>query len=260
MQLNVFKQGVPLSRAPLKILIIMKMIIVMMTVVLVQAQANVLAQRVSLNKSDVPLLQIMEDIREQTGFDFLVLDYELVSRAKNVSIQVNNAELSEELPQLLEKWNSTYALKEQSIIIKEAPEITSKVVIQQEIRGNVINERGEPVSSATIQLVTADGSRIGNQVISGSDGKFVLRNVVAGAKIQCSHLNYETKTVDVSNNTVTIVLRESVSKLDDVVVIGYGEQKRADLTGSIGSVNVSDLQKAPVASIDEALAGRVAGV
>src|SRR5690606_13052264 len=76
-----------------------------------------------------------------------------------------------------------------------------------------------------------------------------------------SAVGYLSQELKVDNNTnIQITLIKESSSLDEVVVIGYGTVKRGDLTGAVGEVNVNDLTKAPVASFDQALAGRVAGV
>src|SRR5690606_18604289 len=76
-----------------------------------------------------------------------------------------------------------------------------------------------------------------------------------------SYLGYSTVSIRVSNlKDGTVKMKSRPSALNEVVVIGYGEVKRGDLTGSVGEVKVEDIQKAPVATIDQALAGRIAGV
>lgn len=126
----------------------------------------------------------------------------------------------------------------------------------RQINGKVVNSNGSPIEAVTVKL---EGSNI--TVQTNKRGEFVINTDRANGKLQFNSLGYEPQTYNLNGQTtVKVRLAESSSMLEDVVVIGYGEQKRSDLTGSIGSVKMNDLQKAPVKSFDEALAGRVAGV
>ncbi|MFD2552858.1 SusC/RagA family TonB-linked outer membrane protein [Sphingobacterium tabacisoli] len=126
----------------------------------------------------------------------------------------------------------------------------------RQISGKVVNNIGTPVEAVTVKL---EGSNI--TVQTNKRGEFVINTDRLKGKLLFNSLGYEPQNYDLDGQTVVqIRLVESSSLLEDVVVIGYGEQKRSDLTGSIGSVKMKDLQKAPVKSFDEALAGRVAGV
>lgn len=126
----------------------------------------------------------------------------------------------------------------------------------RQISGKVVNNIGAPVEAVTVKL---EGSNI--TVQTNKRGEFVINTDRLKGKLLFNSLGYEPQNYDLDGQTVLqIRLVESSSLLEDVVVIGYGEQKRSDLTGSIGSVKMKDLQKAPVKSFDEALAGRVAGV
>ena len=96
---------------------------------------------------------------------------------------------------------------------------------------------------------------------TNSNGEFELKGVDSKSTLVVSYIGFLNKEVAVNNQAqLTISLEADQSKLNEVVVIGYGTAKRSDLTGSVGQVNMGDFQQAPVRSFDEALAGRVAGV
>lgn len=126
----------------------------------------------------------------------------------------------------------------------------------RQISGVVKDSLG-PVLAAT---VVVDGTSIG--VSTGIDGDFTI-NVPANAKrLVVSYVGYEDAYVDLvpSKTSYEIVLSESSTLMDDVVVVGYGVQKRSDLTGSVSSVNSKVLEAMPVSSAAEAITGRMAGV
>ncbi|MGN6416671.1 MAG: SusC/RagA family TonB-linked outer membrane protein, partial [Pseudobacter sp.] len=133
------------------------------------------------------------------------------------------------------------------------PSSASKV-----ITGKVTDAENEPLEGVTVQLkgkpTTATTNENGIFNIAVSD----LKN----AELSFSMVGYVTKAVKTNEKTTVynVVLTSSMKDLDDVIVIGYGTVKKRDLTGSVGQVKVADMKKAPVASFEDALGGRVAGV
>lgn len=124
------------------------------------------------------------------------------------------------------------------------------------VTGTVTDEKGGPLQNVTITLQGKTGSALTN-----AQGRFTLPNIREDDVMLVSMIGFITKSVKItSDNDYPVQLVTSNQVLDDVVVIGYGEVKRKDLTGAVGSVNMKDMEKAPVPSFEDALAGRVAGV
>lgn len=123
------------------------------------------------------------------------------------------------------------------------------------IRGIVTDSAGNPLRGINYKI--KDGKWLG---MTNADGQFTLK-VPQGSTLVFSSVNYLSRevTIDAADNYPVEMLSKS-SALSDVVVIGYGSVNRKDLTGAVGSVNMKDMEKAPVKSFDDALAGRVAGV
>ncbi|MDL2214595.1 TonB-dependent receptor [Dysgonomonas sp. OttesenSCG-928-M03] len=125
------------------------------------------------------------------------------------------------------------------------------------ISGNVKDESAEPVIGATVTVVgTTNGS------ITDIDGNFTLSNVPSNGNIQISFLGYVTKTIAVNNQTrIDVVLSENSEALEEVIVVGYGVQRKSDLTGAVASVRANDaLNSVPASNITDALQGRISGV
>ncbi|WP_300602018.1 TonB-dependent receptor [Niabella sp.] len=124
------------------------------------------------------------------------------------------------------------------------------------VTGTVTDENGTPLPKATVII---QGKSVSG--ITDAKGNFNLSNIRENDVMVISMVGYTTQTVPVSGeNQYKIRLSQNNQVLDDVVVIGYGEVKRKDLTGSVGSVNMKDMEKAPVVSFEDALAGRIAGM
>ena len=124
-----------------------------------------------------------------------------------------------------------------------------------QISGTVIDGTGEPIIGANVLEVGTT-----NGVITDIDGNFKL-SVQPNAKIQVSFIGYITQTVTVgSQKNIKVTLKEDAQALDEVVVVGYGVQKKSDVTGSVGSVNNDKIMAKGTTSVMESLQGSVAGV
>lgn len=122
--------------------------------------------------------------------------------------------------------------------------------------GQVKDQKGEVLPGVSVSVR-------GEQqfVVTDNEGRYHVSNVKNNSVLIFSLLGFEVQERTVGNRkTVNIIMRETITGLEEVVVIGYGEVDRKDLTGSVGSVNIQQMEKAPVMSFEEALAGRVAGV
>ncbi len=123
------------------------------------------------------------------------------------------------------------------------------------VTGTVTDSANNPLSGAT---VSADTKHI---TVTDASGKFTLNVPAKATSVQVSYVGLETTTVSIQNNSsVTVVLKSTNTQLSDIVVIGYGTQKRKDLTGSVSSVSAATIAKVPVISAAQALQGRAAGV
>ncbi|MBV4355691.1 SusC/RagA family TonB-linked outer membrane protein [Pinibacter aurantiacus] len=123
------------------------------------------------------------------------------------------------------------------------------------VRGRVTDEKNAPISGAS---VTVKGSTKGT--VTNSDGYYIIQAPTNGV-LNISFVGYETKQAPVgAGETVNISLAPSNESLNQVVVVGYGTQRKASITGAIASVNSKTINELPVVSVDQALQGRVAGL
>lgn len=123
------------------------------------------------------------------------------------------------------------------------------------VKGVVKDSTGEPVIGAS---VVQKGT--GNGIITDIDGNFTL-NVPSNSTIVISFVGYKAQEIPVSGKTqINVTMKEDTEMLDEVVVVGYGQMKRSDLTGSVVSVNDAAIKKSVPTSIDQVLQGRAAGV
>lgn len=123
------------------------------------------------------------------------------------------------------------------------------------VKGSVRDASGNPIIGAAVFVHgTSDGAMVDNE------GNYTLLNVAPGSVLVCQSLGYEISEKTVTSGVVNFVLKEDTASLDEVVVIGYGSVRRADMTGSVASVRPEAINKQPVTSFEKSLQGRIAGV
>ena len=131
------------------------------------------------------------------------------------------------------------------------------VVLAQQvtISGQVLDEKSEPLIGATVNI---EGTT--NAVITDLEGKFTLK-ALPSEKIVISYLGYKPKTVAIGKNRkFNITLDPSVTEMDEVVVVGYGSQRKSDIATAVASVNIKDIAKSSSAQTLQALQGKISGV
>jgi len=145
-------------------------------------------------------------------------------------------------------------MKKSSILLMLMALFMSLTSFAQGIRGTVIDENGEPVIGATV----AEKSNPKNATISDFDGNFVI-NVKAGQVITITYIGYESKEL-AAKNGMTVKLQPDNKVLDEVVVVGYGVQKKSSVTGAISQVKPEDMENRTISNAQQALQGKTSGV
>lgn len=140
------------------------------------------------------------------------------------------------------------------LVIKERP---PGIDVQNiSVTGKVMDEKGQPLSGAVVYV-----KELNRRTTTDSRGDYRINVPGENAVLVFSYVGYEIQEIKVgTQTTINATLISTIQNLEQVVVMGYGTTLKKDLTGSVGTVNMEDLMEAPVASFDEALAGRIAGV
>lgn len=210
-----------------------------------------------INKSfkNETLKTVLKEVEQQTGLSVMYKTDE-VNENKRITATFKETPLDEVMNKILDK-ELTYKLQNKMIVILKRIRKSSKNISNKKIAGTVVDDKGEPVIGAS---VVVEGTSIGT--ITNLDGNYILNDVPETARISVSYIGYQSmefRAAD-SKSLARIVLKEDTKVLDEVVVVGYGVQKKSDITGSVSSVKSAELLSAPNASTAQALQGRVAGV
>ena len=137
-------------------------------------------------------------------------------------------------------------------------EANAAVVQQQSVcKGTVVDNNGDPVVGASV-FVVSNGQKKGS--VTDLDGNFEIAGVASGSSLTISYVGYKTQQVTWSGKDLKVTLQENSEMLDNVVVVGYGTQKKVNLTGAVSVVNSKQLESRPVTSVAQALQGEVPGL
>ena len=246
-----------LSRTNSNLLLKMKLTFVICLITFMQVSAASYAQRITLNVKNLSFDKLLDDLEQQSGYHFLY-DDQLISRAKPVTIEVKNAPIDQVLNQSFTDQPFTYVVKNNNVIImaantkvQEAP-----VVSQFTVTGTVTDEQNQAIPGASVIIKGTNQGTVTNK-----DGKYTLLITTNNAVLVFSSLGYNNKEVAVNGQTsLNVTLTAKANGLNDVVVVGYGTQKKGTVTGSIATVKTEDITTAPVASTINSLAGRLPGL
>ena len=208
------------------------------------------SQSISLKMRNVSVRNAMTELQAKSGYSFVYIAGDVDT---DRTISVNASQLKEAVAQILKGQNVSYEIQGKNIVIKKGTQqATSKK--KRKVSGTVKDVNGEPIIGATIM---EEGTT--NGTITDFDGNFVLE-VADGAELDISYIGYQTQKLQASGKALAVTLKEDLETLDEVVVVGYGTQKKVSVTGAMASTKGSDLAKVPTANITNTLAGRLPGL
>lgn len=212
--------------------------------------------KISLDMANTTVRDVINAI-EKNGDYYFTYNMNQVDVNRKVSVKVEDNTVEQILDYLFTDSDVNYKIENRHVVLyKEStsPKTTSTQQHQKTIAGLVVDETGETVIGASVQ---EKGTT--NGTVTDLDGKFNL--TVSGNELVVSYVGYVPVTVQIGNQTsVRVVMREDTKALEEVVVIGYGTQKKSDISGSVTSVSGEKLAKIPTANAEAALQGMAPGL
>lgn len=214
-------------------------------------------QKITLSKKEVAIQQVFQDIRRQTGYDFLYSN-QVLANAGPVTVSLRNVSLEEAMQAVLKGQPLVYNIVDKTVIIKvqERPPQPADTTQPLRVSGQVRDDKGQPLPGVTVHV---KGSSTG--MVTDQDGKFNITVPGKNAVLEFSYLGFVKEEQPVGETTsFNITLRPSQEGLNEVVVIGYGTVMKKDLTGSLTQVKTKEINAVPAGNVLQALNGRAAGV
>ena len=218
---------------------------------------NIQAQNagISVSLKNKPLELAIRAVEKQSDFTF-VYDSHVVDVKKKVTVSVRSADISNVLNKIFAGTGISYKVLNNKIILSKKSAMSGKPKFVK-IKGRVTDEKGVPVIGATVMI---PGTQ--NGVITDVEGNYEISNVSSETSdISFSSLGYVAQVVPISGrSTINFIVKEDKQMLEEVVVVGYGTQKKLSVTGAISQVDNKQLKMAPSGSLSSMLGGRLPGL
>ena len=235
-----------------KICNIMKLSFFFILLVFVQASATSFSQTINLDVNNTEIRQVIKDIEQQTDYRFFYTDG-LADLARKVSLKIKGEDINNVLSELFDNTQLGYRIADNKLVM-----LAPKGAMQQgrTITGVITDDTGEPLPGANIVV---KGSSTG--VMTDMNGAYSLVVPNDNVTLVFSYMGYVSKEIVVgSQTTISVTLNENVTLIDEVVVVGYGQQKRVSLTGSVSQVSGDKITERPSTSVTNTLQGMMPGV
>jgi len=239
-----------------KILKIMKVFTFIMLVFAIHVTARSYSQntRLSMNLQNVSIKQVLAEIENQSEFRFLYSDSK-INVEKIVDVDFNNKPVEDILRDMFQGSNIQFKVAGRQILLSNSTDSFDNLQQQKSVSGKVTDSAGALPGVSVVVKGTTTGT------ITDSNGSYSLSNVPANATLQFSFVGMKMQEIVVGNKTsVNVMLEEETVGLEEVVAVGYGVQRKSDLTGSVISVKSAELTKISAVNATESLQTKAPGV
>jgi TonB-linked SusC/RagA family outer membrane protein len=254
----------------MKLLLIMRITTFFLLAVNLHVAATGLSQQISLKEKDASLRKVFTDIRRSSGLA-IIFDNNILKKMGPVSIDVKEMPVEDVLGKVLSGLPLTWLIEDKIIFISARKQGTDPGLSAtappppaiRDLHGIIKDPAGHPLAGATVSL---KASPFHKGVATDAGGRFDLTGIPDGEyTFEVSMVGYkkwiQTITIGKTTPTLSILLKEEASNLDETVIIGYGTTTKKDLTGSVSTIDAArDFKDVPIPRIDQMLQGRAAGV
>lgn len=235
----------------------MKLTIVLLIVFCVEINASAYSQRISLNERNIPLEQVLKEIKKQTGYFFLY-DADLIQQqSKPVTISIKNASIEDVMAKTLKMQPFSWEITANTILIKPAlkPGNIKKQLQAIDVQGKIVDEKGQPLPGVSIK---EKGTL--NATVTDANGSFRLNNVADNAILVLTYIGFESKEIKAEAQVGTVGLTPTLAALNEVVITGYTNYSRNQSVNAATLVTADKINEVPGLTVDQILQGRVPGM
>lgn len=236
----------------LKSLIVMKLTSLILIVSCLGAYGSTEAQ-ITVHVNNGKVEQVLKNITKQTGIHFIYENGLLENQRTNVDIKNESLEYS--LKKVFDASDFNYVIHGGTVVIRKRTSPPMKTIQELVFKGKVSDAGGTPLAGVSISEMGSN-----NAVQTDEHGLFSLKVSAKSAQIGVSMIGYDSQLVNFSNQAIEITLLASSTEMQEVVVVGYGTQRKSDVSGSISSIDGEALTKAPMPNLANSLAGKITGV
>lgn len=245
----------------------MRLSLILMFVGVLQVSAFTYGQNVTLSENDAKLTKVLRELQKQSGYN-IFYDSGIVPASATVDVDFENVHIEKALDELLPEFRLEYQLVEKNIILnkkkpvasqsthREVKEVKAERIQELIVTGRVVTKDNEPLPGVT---VTEKGTT--NGTTTNDEGVYTINVSNSEAVLVFSMLGFEQQEKLVgTQGEINLILTEHVSEMDEVVVVGYGEQKKVNLTGAVSEIGAEAFEDRPVTQLTQALQGQIPNV
>lgn len=240
-----------------KIWLMMRLTTIFLTLGILQASADGFSQqKVTLSENRVSIEDVFRQLRRQTTYNFLYSD-KVVEASRPVTIRVKDATLEEALTLCLKDQPLIYHIINTTVVVElRRPDAPAEIAQPIQVNGHVTDDKGVPLVGVSVQV---KNSQTGT--ITDGKGNFVITVPDPRAVLMFTYIGFSSQERSVGNQTaMQVILQPASTGLNQIVVVGYGTQKKQDLTGAVSSANMDIFKEAPHVNILQSLHGSVPGL
>jgi TonB-linked SusC/RagA family outer membrane protein len=220
------------------------------------AIAFVSQSKIKLHDKEYTLAKFAREIERQSSYVFLY-DNSQINDNQKILIHHKDGSIEEILDDNLKELSYSYKIVNNTIVLKRKIDrpLANQQTVQQYIKGKVVDMDGNPLSGVTVR-----NTNNGRQAETNSQGEFTIEAAPA-QQLSFSSVGYETVNNSISGNAfLTVQLKTANNQLEQIVVVGFGTQKKKDITGAIATMSTKDIEDRPVTQLASAMEGKMAGV
>lgn len=215
---------------------------------------SIYSQSISLKMSNVSVKKAMTELQTKSGYSFVYIAGD-VDTDRTVSI--NASQLKDAVAQILKGQNVSYEIQGKNIVIKKGSQQQVTSGKRKKVTGTVKDANGEPIIGATVvEKGTTNGT------VTDFDGNYALELSESGT-LAVSYIGYKSQEYSVAKikqGQLSVVLKEDAEVMDEVVVVGYGVQRKSSITGSVAAIKGDDISGTAASNVGTTLAGRLPGL
>lgn len=251
MKINFTQQFFPIWKEYKKILTIMKLCGILLFIASFNVVAAGYSQTVSVSMNNVSMREVFKEIENQSELSFLFSD-DMADLNGKVSVNARNKKVVDVLEDMLRNTDLGFRILDEKLIV-----VAPKSVMQQKnVTGKVLDTSGEPLPGVS---VVVKGTQTGT--VTDIDGGYAVTVPDNSAVLIFSYVGFTPQEITVGNRTIIpITMGEDVTLIDEVVVVGYGTQKKVSLTGSIASINSDEIVTTKNENVKNMLTGKIPGL
>jgi TonB-linked SusC/RagA family outer membrane protein len=236
-----------------------KLTIIFLIIAGMQVFAVGYAQQITLSGNNIRLTSVLSTIEKQSGYIFFYKGKSI--KNTRVSVQLKNATIEQALNQILKDQSLSYSIVENTVVIKLKENIVKTLSLPDQritVKGKVSDHAGIPIPGVNVRLKGASD----RGAVTDANGNYTINLPDNTGTLVFSFIGFITSEVQVNAQTVIDVqLLEDKKALGEVVVVGYGTQKKVNLSGAVSSINYDEeLQNRPITNLTQAISGNASGI